>query len=174
MNPRLALRPLDPKRKVPVPFAQLVLPDGLADFTQLDGELVVRCGNEGLCGLCGQSLVGGPVAFIGGQRSAVSRSYSDPPMHVDCAEDAFTLCPHLARPLVMRRESDGFVPEGWSQDKPKKFVMLITDGFELELRRGRQDDGTEGVIPGFTANPPERLRVWRYVGGRAEEVGANR
>lgn len=174
MNPRLADRPLDPKRRVPVPFAQVIMPDGLADFTQLSAERTMECGRDGRCGLCGQSLTGAMVAFIGGPRSAVSRTYSDPPMHVECAEDAFTLCPHLARPLVTRRDSEGFTPDGFTDAKPKRFVMLITDGFKMEMRRVTDANGTVGVAPGFTANAPEQLRVWRYVDGLAVEVGANR
>jgi hypothetical protein len=37
MNRRLATRPIDPKRRLPIPYAQLVNPDGTANFAAIDG-----------------------------------------------------------------------------------------------------------------------------------------
>jgi hypothetical protein len=166
MNPRLATLPLDPKRRVPVPFAQVIREDGTANFTAIDSGKVLRCAQENLCGLCGQPLTYW-MAFIGGERSAASRGYSDPPMHVECAEDAFTLCPHLARPLVARRPDDeGGVPVGFVTAKPTRWAMGITRGFRwrfVPLSGG-------GVGPSFTANPFKTIRWWEYADGRAVEV----
>ncbi len=175
MNPRLATRPLDPKRKVPVPFAQVVTPDGLADFRSLDGVKVTQCAEEGLCGLCGQILLDRQtrlLAFIGGQISAGSRHYSDPPMHVECAEDAMTLCPHIARPLVARREANpaSSTPEGTTQEKPKRWVMLVTDSYKWKMVDHQTGDGRVMVAPQFIAGDPEQRRVWVYRDGLAVEL----
>jgi hypothetical protein len=149
-----------------VPVAQALYTDGRADFTTLDSDVTMRCGRERLCGLCGESLTYW-IAFIGGPRSADTRTYSDPPMHVECAEDAFTLCPHLRRPLVARRESDGgSVPAGWSEDKPETWVMGITRDYSVKLVPLQGG----GVGPLFIAKPWKRTRTWAYRDGEAVEL----
>src|SRR3954454_5930756 len=56
--------------------------------------------------MCGTSLEY-DIAFLGGPKGAESRSYTDPPMHVACAEAALTLCPHLHRHATPRGERTG-------------------------------------------------------------------
>ena len=94
MNRRLATRPIDPKRRLPIPYAQLVNPDGTANFAAIDGPKALRGAANRDCGLCGQRM-GRWVAFLGGPRNVEHGGYLDPPMHVSCAEDATRLCPHL-------------------------------------------------------------------------------
>jgi hypothetical protein len=164
VNRKLARRPLDPKRQLPIPFAQMVH-DGLADFTTLNPNITLECAKRRLCGLCGKQL-GFTIAFIGGPGSAKSRAYSDPPMHVECAEDAFTLCPHLARPLVPRRPSDQAVHQGWVADKPQRWAMLVTRDFTWSL----EPVTGGGVAPRFIADEPTTIRWWEYQDGKAQEV----
>ncbi len=172
MNPRLAARPLDPKRRVPIPFAQELFPDGSADFRSLNQDRVIECGREGLCGLCGQSLAGAMVALVGGPQAAKYRSYSDPPMHVECAEDAMTLCPHIARPLVARREPSATAaqPDAFEAGKPKRWVMLIADRFQMSMQPASDGLGQRGYTPLFKVPVPEEMRVWKYEDGKAVEV----
>lgn len=163
MNKKLAKRPLDPKRQLPVPFMQAVGPDGLADFTMIDGGKVIQSGQQRICGLCGKPL-GLYVAFLGGPVSAQTHEYSDPPMHPDCADDATRLCPHLARQRVPRRESTGVMPEGFAEEKPEGIVMLVVSDYTLVRRPVKG-----GSVPGFTAGEPKQVRTYSYVDGLLTE-----
>ncbi len=132
MNRRLATRPIDPKRHLPIPYAQLVNPDGTANFAAIDGPKALRGAANRDCGLCGQRM-GRWVAFLGGPRNVEHGGYLDPPMHVSCAEDATRLCPHLARQRVPRRPDSGdpniVTPPGFVEDKPDRWAMWITDRY---------------------------------------------
>src|SRR6266508_2178233 len=123
MNPRLAARPTDPKRRLPVPYTQLVNPDGTANFAAIDGPKALRAAADRDCGLCGQRM-GRWVAFLGGPRNVQHGGYLDPPMHVSCGVDATRLCPHLARQKVPRRPDGGdpaiVTPPGFVEDKPTR------------------------------------------------------
>ncbi len=169
MNPRLAARPLDTKRRVPVPFAQALFEDGSADFAAIDAGRSMQCARERLCGLCGQELTYW-VAFIGGPRSVESRAFTDPPMHVECAEDAFTLCPHLRRPLVTRREATPgtSVPQGWSENKPERWALFVTRSFAVQYPR--LAGGGYGVQ--YTAAPAKTVRWFEYGDKEIREVTA--
>lgn len=166
MNPRLQARPLDVKRRVPVPFAQRIRDDGTADFAVVDGTTVLRCARERLCGLCGQELEYW-LAFIGGPASMTNRVFVDPPMHPECGQDAFTLCPHIARPLVPRRPGgEGGVPVGWADNRVRRWGMGITRQFTwrvVPITGG-------GRGPQFTAAAFKTIRWWEYVDGLAVEV----
>lgn len=41
--------------------------------------------------------LGSYIFFIGGEKSATSRCFTDPGMHRDCAEYSIEVCPYLAR-----------------------------------------------------------------------------
>src|SRR6266516_4832334 len=87
-NRRLATRPIDPKRHLPIPYTQLVNPDGTANFAAIDGPKALRGAANRDCGLCGQRM--GRWAFLGGPRNVEHGGYLDPPMHVSCAEDVIS------------------------------------------------------------------------------------
>lgn len=168
MNPRLQARPLDVKRRVPVPFAQRIRDDGTADFAVVDGDVVRRCAQERLCGLCGQEL---PywLAFLGGPASMEHRVFTDPPMHVECAVDAFTLCPHIARERVQRRpDQQGGVPIGWADRQVTRWGLGIARSYTCAL----VPITGGGYAPQFKAAPFKTIRWWEYVDGRAVEVDA--
>jgi len=69
MDRRLAARPIDPKRKLPIPYAQLVNPDGTANFAAINAPKALRGAADRNCGLCGQRM-GRWLAFRGGRRVA--------------------------------------------------------------------------------------------------------
>lgn len=177
MNERLAARPLDPKRQLPVPYVQIVRPDGVADFTGLSGEVSDECGRLRLCGLCGLDI-GYWVAFVGGPQSVRTRSFGDPPMCVDCAVDAITLCPHIARQRVPRRPEgvtpDGrplVVPDGWVEDKPARWGVYVTRRYVMKHRSHPQGGYT--II--FKPAPPKEVRWFAYDdGGRIRSDGVTR
>jgi hypothetical protein len=43
-------------RGFPITFTTLIQSDGRPDFTTIDGEKIMRCIEEGLCGMCGTKL----------------------------------------------------------------------------------------------------------------------
>lgn len=80
---------------LPIPFVTYVAPDGKPDFRTHDQYRRLDCAMNGLCQLCGTPLEG--VAVFAGQRSSGARlTFGEPPMHEDCAEFAWTVCPWLA------------------------------------------------------------------------------
>lgn len=166
MNPRLARRPLDPHRQLPMPYVQAVRADGSCDFSVIDGDKTVQAARDRSCGLCGVRL-GKWFAFIGGPKSVEARTFGDPPMHRDCATNALTLCPHLARRRVPRREAPSVIDlglgdgerevittEGWVEDKPQRWGLVITDGCRVELHDN---------APVFRINKPREIRWFHYV-----------
>ncbi len=85
-------------RGYPVTYVTALKPDGVPDFTQLDGERRLECIRDNLCGLCGTPLSYWR-AVIGGPTVIRTRLSLDPPMHMDCAGFAATSstggCPFL-------------------------------------------------------------------------------
>ena len=144
MPPSIAERPKD-ARGFPITFVTLIQSDGRPDFTSIDGEKILRCMNEALCGLCGQgwpSSSNSPegsrrsddhlIAFIGGPLSCANQNFLDPPMHVECARYAMQVCPHIVIPTSRYAKSkaghEGRVEfVGVHPDRPEKFGLYITD-----------------------------------------------
>lgn len=166
MNKKLAKRPLDPKRQLPVPFVQAIMPDGLADFRSIEATKVIEAARASLCGLCGKGL-GLYAAFLGGPKSAANGTYGDPPMHEACADDATRLCPHIARPRVQRREASdtAVTPDGFVEEKPPGWVMVITKHWNMEMTRQ-----PGGVVPVFVVTSVARTRQYEYDGDVLVEV----
>src|SRR5919202_3714102 len=104
LPPDLADRPVDERWGLPIPFVN-TYDDGSHDFGAINRRRSIQCALSRLCGMCGISLAY-DIAFLGGPKAAESRSYTDPPMHVGCAEAALDLCPHLARHAVPRSERE--------------------------------------------------------------------
>lgn len=156
----IAALPTD-ARGFPITFVSLIQSDGRPDFTTIDGEKIMRCLTEGLCGLCGN---GWPaletrnddhlIAFIGGPISCGTGSFLDPAMHVTCAEYAMKVCPHIAintSRYSKPKEGEGReLFQGVSPDRPAKFGLYITDAFNLINYMGQ---------PMFKANEPIDI-IW--------------
>lgn len=168
---RLASRPMDTAKGLPIPFVAEA-EDGGADFAAVQGDKTLRCAKERLCGICGTQLDYW-IAFLGGPRAAEARTYVDPPMHEDCAVASTQLCPHIARRAPKRsaklaRRDDVITPDGFVDDKPDVWVMLVTRSFRHAVYEGRQ-----GMQLVYTAGSPHRIRRFVYDddGHLVEEVG---
>lgn len=127
----LAARPRD-RRGLPVPWVNET-PAGDPDFAVIQAERSLRCARERRCGVCGEPLTYW-IAFLGGQASAESRAYVDPPMHEPCAEASTRLCPHMSRQAPHRsakvaKRDDVITPNGFVEAKPPEFWMYVTRGF---------------------------------------------
>lgn len=101
MPTRIRALPVDPARRVPVPwFATWI--DGKPEFRMVRPERIVEAVRKGLCWVCGQPL-GRFRAFTIGPMCAVNRVSADPPSHRDCAFYAAVVCPFLSNPRAVRR-----------------------------------------------------------------------
>jgi hypothetical protein len=131
---RLKDRPWDERRKVPVPHFN-VMADGSVNYTGINAATVIECGMNMLCGICGKDLDYW-IAFIGGPVSLANRTYSDPPMHRECAEAAMRYCPHI-RVRNHRRTPDERQPEdSWASplavmEKPAEWIIALTRHYKM-------------------------------------------
>ena len=183
LPPDLADRPVDEEYGLPVPFVYEFEADQLDgrryhsrfDFGAVNRRRSIQCALNRICGMCGTSLEF-DIAFLGGPKAAENHSYTDPPMHVACAEAALQLCPHLARHTTPRsaEESEGrrrlrpgvTTADLFAADRPSEWVMLITHNFEIE--RATAEGG--GLVLVFHPGPPETERRFRFEHGRMNEI----
>lgn len=138
----LAARPLDPRRRLPVPYvSEHPTGDGVVvDFTAINADRAEEAGRDRRCSLCGTGM-GYRVAFLGGPASATNRLYSDPPGHPECLRAAVALCPYIAigraRRATARRLRPGTVtPPGFADTKPTEWILGITRNYRMLHRRG--------------------------------------
>ena len=113
-------------RGFPVPYTVPWL-DGAVkpDFTSIDPEKVKRCLDKRLCGICGKGL---PIriAWIGGEsffpmyKSGLGGWFTDPPMHIACAEFSAKMCPFLSQHRVRVETPDGTAPDS---PQSRRFII---------------------------------------------------
>lgn len=80
---------------VVIPWGNVQLADGGADFRTQHESRIQRCWLEGLCQLCGQGVDGLMVLF-GGPNQISALQFDEPPMHPECAVYASQACPMVA------------------------------------------------------------------------------
>lgn len=90
---RMAGRPVVGGRAVP--WVNLMLRDGGADFRGTHRSKVERCWREGLCQACGQPLTS-PAVLLCGPRQRDEGVFDEPPLHPECARYAMAACPMVA------------------------------------------------------------------------------
>ncbi len=172
----LAERPLDDEHGLPIPFVNSY-DDGTHDFRAPNRRRSIQCALSRLCGMCGISLEY-DIAFLGGPKAAESRSFTDPPMHVACAEAALQLCPHLAAHSTPREERSG-EPEGkrrlrpgvttadlFAGDRPSEWVLYLTHNFEIERATGEGG----GLVLVFHPGPSFGERRFGFENGAMREL----
>ena len=159
LPPALAGRPVDPRRRLPVPYVNVHDRKGVevTDFTAINADRSLHAGQQRLCGLCGTAL-GYWISFLGGPNTIRFRAFSDPPAHPACSLAALGLCPHIAlaharRALPGRLHADTQVPVGFHDAKPDQWCLGITRGYQVRVDRG-------SVI--FHAAPFKSVHRWHY------------
>ena len=165
LPPRLAARPFDERRGIPIPWMNMRPEDPydiageptVPDYTAIWGPTVLRCVRNRLCGICGGDL-GYRFAFIGGPKSAANRMYNDPPFCLECAEAAMTLCPHIAighhqRAPEHRMTGNLTVQPGFDASRSQEWVMGITRDYKLVDNRG---------VPAIKAGTFTKVRRFTY------------
>lgn len=80
---------------VVIPWGNVQLADGGADFRSQHESRIQRCWLEGLCQICGTTL-GRPIVLFGGPRQVTNLQFDEPPMHPECAVYASQACPMVA------------------------------------------------------------------------------
>jgi hypothetical protein len=151
--------PVDQRRKLPVPFMN-VIDDDRWDFTTITGPQVDRCIDEGLCSVCGRPL-NYWISFVGNEKSGANHRFTDPPMHEECALASLRLCPimqhgNMARakaPRVKPRDGETVILPNSSRVRPGAWVMAITQRYTVK--------SLAGYPPSFISGPYKRVRAWR-------------
>lgn len=174
LPPRLRKLPVD-ARGYPVPWfvAWVDGPDGpetVPEFRAMDARKFRRAIKERLCWVCGEAL-GRWLAFPIGPMCAITRTISEPPSHLECAEWSVRNCPFLSQPRQVRREDglpdDVEAPGGIAiMRNPGVMCLWVTRSYEVF------NDGHGKPL--ITIGEPERVAWWRE--GRAatrEEVEAS-
>lgn len=85
-------------RGYPIPAVVMVGDDGKPDFRVNSVEKWMAFSLGRVCHMCGTSMAGRAVTFVGWPRSIRSRYFADGAMHHECAEYALQVCPFLAAP----------------------------------------------------------------------------
>jgi hypothetical protein len=161
---RLAARPVDPSRGLPIPYVN-EHDDGSVNFALVNGGRVLECVRDRLCGLCGerQEFL---VAFVGGPGGFHQRLYTDPPGHVDCARAALDLCPYLGLERHQRRGlTEATAAPGFADmEKAQPVILAVTWAYDVALI---------GEPPALMFLPAAWMSATRfdYADGRLVEIG---
>lgn len=176
----LAERPVDDEHGLPIPFVY-EYEDGTHDFGAINRRRSIQCALSRLCGMCGTSLEY-DIAFLGGPKAAETRAFTDPPMHVGCAEAALALCPHIADHATPRSGRSGENGEDaesrrrlrpgvttvdlFTGDRPSEWVLYLTHNFEIE--RATSEGG--GLVLVFHPGVAFAERRFRFEAGSMHEL----
>jgi|SRR5215831_2777712 len=131
---RMAHLPIDPQRRIPVPWF-VAWVDGKPEFRAMDARKWRQAVNERLCWTCGQRL-GVHQTFVLGPMCAITKTTSEPPNHRECARWSACNCPFLSRPHMHRREAgmpeEAQAPAGMSIPRnPGAVALWTTRSYEL-------------------------------------------
>ncbi len=133
-------------RGMPIPFTTFVNPQTkVPDFKVTNERSWNVCVTRKQCGLCGQLLLKNESYFIGGDRSCTSGIFFDPPMHKECAEYAFKVCPFLAcakgYSKAPPREQKGYtivVNPHMPTERPNKMGILFCKSWSMVNIQGNR------------------------------------
>lgn len=125
--------------ELPIPFITAVV-DGKPDFRVHDNERRDRCAAEHLCQLCGIALRE-RFAFVGTRSSTRRRTFGEPPMHLDCMDWAWQVCPWLSgRDFRPGLSLSLTVSHKAAPPRDRFMAIYITDGYRV------QPDAASGSI----------------------------
>lgn len=174
--PRILRLPRD-RRGYPIPrFVKVI--DGVPDFRITDRSHWMRCVLRHLCWVCGDPL-GRHAAFVCGPSTAMTRTSTEPPSHLDCARGALQICPYIMHPRRGRDERglEDHVPVpgiAAIDRNPGVWLLWVTDHYEARRTQAPIIDmGSPSLIEWWTigrrATPDEaKFVVDRAVGELAK------
>ena len=124
----------------PIPFVTHLGDGGRPDFRVHDEDRRMECARSHLCQLCGGSLSSDRVfVFVGTSASIQRHTFGEPPMHRECMEFAWQVCPWLAGGGERRPIEDGLVLTVVPPDGDRLMGVYATAGYCVF-------PGKEGVI----------------------------
>lgn len=141
--------------------------DGRPDFRIPDIELAAASLYEKKCGVCGAPHDYWMVC-IGGPLSMVSRQFTDPPMHEECARYSAAVCAFISGRRQAARDIDPdklplgmqiAINESMPAERPASMWLGWTRGYEVIVRppflcyRAQPFGRTEQVKEGPTIDP---------------------
>lgn len=152
--PQLAARPH--WGEFAIPFVTHVREDGRPDFRVHDNKRRDLCATEHLCQLCGTAL-GDRFAFIGTRRSTQRRTFGEPPMHLDCMEWAWRVCPWLGGRDHRPGLSAELTLDHKTSTAPRDRYMavFVTDGYQVQPDR----EGSGSIV--WIASAPMEVVAFR-------------
>lgn len=167
---RLALRPVDPGSGLPYPaMHDQPSPDGepVPGFLGVFLDTVMRLAYERRCAVCGDQIIDGQYAFLGGPARREPLATIHPPSHEDCLIASLGLCPYLGRRHTRRARgarAEGLTASpGQALGKPETWVLGVTDDYQIVVD---EDETLHVLLPG----PFHRERRFHYDGsGRLVE-----
>lgn len=142
MPPQIQRLPIDPERRMPVPWFCVQDP---IDFRVIRRRGFELAHTKRLCWICGTPRYEKRLAFVVGPMCVVTGTNSEPPAHPACARFAALACPFLANPRARRNDKE--LPEDHQQAagnpiprNPGVAAVLHTDRYKLF------GDGMGGVL----------------------------
>lgn len=156
---RIARLPISRRNGYPIFYSVQPWPPldvQLADFQHMFHERIAACAAENLCGICGERLDYW-IWFAGGPVSCGTRWFTDPPMHRDCLEYAWLVCPYLLRGGFVRPEADAEAAR--KQHNDYKLIVTNPDRLGLYRTRSYRFPAKDGSL-GFEAAAPKEI-IWR-------------
>jgi hypothetical protein len=97
--------------------------DGVPDFKQMHEVRRIDAFHRNLCHLCGERMLDGKFAFIGGPECVKLHAFIDGPMHEDCAAYAAAVCPFLKNANGHYSKATG------GGSRPGKMFFCVTDRY---------------------------------------------
>lgn len=151
---RMKALPVDPERGYPIPWFVDYL-DGKPEFRAMDPRKWRAAVKQRLCWVCGQKL-GAYLCFVLGPMCGVSRTTSEPPVHLECGRWSVVNCPFLSRPAMDRREMEETAHAAGMPilRNPGVALLWLTHTFEVFKVR----DGNEGYL--ITVGPSIEVEWW--------------
>lgn len=152
---RLAARPHH--GRFPIPYVTHVRQDGRPDFRVHDNERRAEVARRRLCQLCGEQLEP-RIAFVGFEHSVLRRTFGEPPMHRDCLDFAWEVCPWLAGGdwrTEWKLEAEGLTILPRPVSGPAWLGTYVTDDFAVV-----PDDEGSGSVKFLACAALEEVR-WR-------------
>lgn len=135
MPARMARNLLIDDRGYPIPWFVAYV-DGKPEFRAADASKWLRAAKQKLCWVCGDRL-GANMTFVAGPMCCITRTSSEPPSHLDCAQWSARNCPFLARPHMTRRGSEevkemgGWTAGHFIERNPGCTALWTTRGYKI-------------------------------------------
>jgi hypothetical protein len=131
--PRMLDLPRD-LRDVPIPWFAGRDADGRLRVTIVDRAKWRDAVENRRCGMCGAPLQRS-CTFVLGPIQVLTRTTTEPPSHLGCAEYAVRVCPFLSNPA--RDRFDGVASQTGAPVNPGVFALWQTLSFEESETRGK-------------------------------------